>query len=291
MKTTEKSGIHASVQTGPTDVFPRDLLNERRRSAWGGVGEVIATSKKIILSSVLAGVIAALLVSFFVIEIYESRATIQIGSGVNLAGQSGPAPAIEPPETLVERLKEVYRREDGAPLPYLKDVRSNRSAKAIVTLTADGETGLQAKKFLTNVVKQLLNEHQAELNRSLSTIEQQIHLLTTQIDGMNKQAETLAARIHQIEKQGLAAAIILTLERRALLDQIAHLKRQQFDLETLRSNSKPSFVVSEPSAPSIPTVPERHVYAIVGGIAGLLIGFVMAVLYEGRKHLKITTDN
>jgi uncharacterized protein involved in exopolysaccharide biosynthesis len=248
---------------------------------------IIHSWKWVVVAAVIIGGLIGLLYSWLLQPMYESRSVIQVGQPI-LEGIN----AIEAPEALVERLKEQYHINDDSegPIapPFLKDVRVNRTAKRMVTLTVYGTSGTEAKELLDKITNQVLDEYATVLTRYLSEMSHRFELYDKQIDDIGTQASALSVRVKEVTARGdLAAAVALTAERGELLQQLVRLEEQRLKVftdlwamdagGTTRLIRKPTLTLGQAS-------PKKTVFAVIGVFGGLVLGVLLAIILNNRSR-------
>ncbi|WP_096461098.1 hypothetical protein [Sulfurifustis variabilis] len=242
---------------------------------------LILRRKWIFLVTVGTGLAIGIVVGFTQPTFYESRAVVEIGQlGFN-------RPFFEPTESVVERLREVYRvgeRSDGSVNPpFLSDVRISKQAKNFIILTAAGPEPERARDFLQSVLGRLFTEHEALREQALLASRMQIDLLEKQIDRFRSDVQALERRVQQAMRKGMATgAMTLSLDKNRLIEQQAELEQQRIRIraEIAEGESKPTRAIRDPSLPSTTAGSRPSLYAFIGLVAGLAAGILAVLIFE-----------
>lgn len=287
-RTTEKgeARVHEWHEHDTRDLRVR---SEDKQLTVDDLFRIVFQRNKLIIGAALMGSVVALLASFFVPEVYESRGVIQVGRVMESNS------LVEPTETLVERLKEQYRvgdsSEGAAQLPFLKSVRINRADKGMIVVTAYGRTEVEAQAFLNGLANKVLKDHHGVFNRSMGIAEEHLAHLNQQLEMMNQQVVNLSARVTEIGKRDIASAVLLTAERSELLNQIARTQQQRYVLLSSMEEARPSALIRKPTLPTHRVAPMRLFYVVIGGFIALVVGILVALVEDRtniRRFAKIT---
>ncbi len=212
---------------------------------------------------------------------YESRAVVENGQlGFN-------RPFFEPTESVVERLREVYRVGErnvaSVDEPFLSDARISKQAKNFVILTAAGSQPEQTRDFLQSVLDRLVTEHEALREKALLASRMQIDLLEKQIDGFRSDVKALDRRVQEAMQKGMATgAMTLSFDKNRLIEQQAELEQQRMRIqaEIAEGESKPTRAIRSPSLPSTTAGTRPSLYAVIGLVAGLAAGILAVLIVE-----------
>lgn len=249
------------------------------RDVWA----VIRRQKVLILGALVLGIASAAVASIFVPVVYESRAVIMIGQGLNAA-------PLEPAENLVERLKEEYRSGDqyeaGRKPPFLKDARSSKSAKSMVTLVVHGGIASEVTDFVTTLTRKVLKEHDALSAIAIGRRENYTELLNKQIDDISQQINTITKNIKDGRSKDTAAA----LGKGTLLEHQARLELKRFELltEVEQLRARATRLVREPTPPV--EYVNKAIYLLLGSVFGLFLGLCGAAYNDQRKRRSAEDD-
>lgn len=241
--------------------------------------------KWLMLTVFLAALMASIIYTFSVQPVYISRAVLDIGQMVPL-GLGGDG-SLESRDSLVQRLKEAYRVDDGSEgpveLPRLKEVTAlNKSSKNVVSLQAVGYTPAEAQNYLMRVAQQILEQHRAIYARTQQERQQQIAFIQQQQQWVEVQMQQVNSTLRALEKRNPSQASVLILERARLQTQQAEMaeKISQLNLSIVAPFSVPTTLMRHPTLPVNATQPRPVLYITLGALMGLILGLLVIFIVE-----------
>lgn len=263
------------------------------------VWSLLVRRKMLILSPFLFAILTSSCFLWFTKPVYESRSMLRIGQ-IGQSVQAKPTDLLEDPYILVKRLTEKYKINDNSegliklPKLTLVDItKNNNNDTSIITIEAQGNSALEAKKFLKEVTDELLKDHQVlyddlmskkftmrdSLKQELQKIDSKINLYDKQITSFKGRDDSLIALLVQ-QKLGLEA-------------QRTSLERQISDLEMYLE--KPfTFATELIRQPTLPVraINKRPVfYLVLAGTLGLMFGILLVVFLDYIKKQKEQRSN
>ena len=254
---------------------------------------ILIKRKKILFVSLLAVVLLVGAMTFFMKPVYESRAVIQVAQ----IGKD--SQFIEPPASLVWRLKEKYRVDDESEgrrkLPYVESVsvdKRNAAAEDVIIITSHANSAAEARDFLNGIVQHLLQEHRSVFDKALKERKKQFDELVRQIDSTQAQNAALSERIRMLTSQIPSVAAVLTLEKTRIMAELPDLLQRRGELEFALSSvkSRATRVIRKPTLPVKPVKPRIGLYMVLSVLLGLVLGvfavFFSEVLSKARQELQ-----
>lgn len=249
-----------------------------------------------VVAGILSGIVGAVGWVLLPSPVYESRATVQIGT----IGEKG---MIEEPTTLTVRLMDRYGAESDQAgprdMPLLARVAQASLTKNaprspdMLKLVAVASSPEDAKNFLGDVVETLVQDHGQlyegyliPLRQQLATLEQEVGSIKTQMGQLSGAADRLIA------SQPVQASI-LALEKGRLATQLNQLEHERFNLKRRISDpfSVSTRIVLPPTLPKRPSRPGIVFAAGVGILVGLALGIVVALLRDLYAKVRVAQES
>jgi uncharacterized protein involved in exopolysaccharide biosynthesis len=251
-----------------------------RRTDFVDLCLVLFRRKYPFLIGVALGVAIALVVGLTTPRRYEAQAVIQIGQGADKA-------PLETAESAAERLKAHYGTSHTE-TAFLRDVEVNKHAKHMLTAVADGHDREQTENFLKEIVDKLLAQHEARKQTVLAANHRALEMLGRDIRRGESDVESIERRSHQAIREGRTVEVMaLTIEKARLAERLAALEQKRLEMkmkfDEIDSNS--THVVRGPTTAS-PVGLNTSAYALLGALGGIVIGTIVALLFEFRDHLR-----
>ena len=241
--------------------------------------------KWLMLTVFLLSVVTAIIYTQSIQPVYISRAVLDIGQMVPL-GLGGDG-SLESRDSLVQRLKEAYRVDDGSEgpveLPRLKEVAAlNKSSKNAVSLQAMGHSPAEAQNYLARVTQQILEQHRVIYARTQHERQQQITFIQQQQQWVTVQMLQVNNTLRALEKSNPAQASVLILERARLQTQQAEMaeKISQLNLSMAVPFSAPTTLMRHPTLPVSAFQPRPVLYLTLGALMGVILGLLIIFIVE-----------
>lgn len=248
----------------------------------------------------VAGMLAGMLVAagwvLLPSPIYESRATIQIGT-IREKGM------IEESTTLTVRLIDQYGAESEHAatkgMPFLTRVvqaslaRNSPRSPDILRFVAVAHSPESANDFLVNVVQSVVRDHNELYESYLAPLRHQLATISQEIASVRSQIGQLSSAMGRLVGSQPVQASILALEKGRLTTQLGQLEQDRFKL--VRQINDPfsvtTRVLSPPTMPDRPARPEIFFAIATGILLGLALGIVAAFLRDIYTRARAAQGN
>lgn len=250
---------------------------------------ILVKRKKIIAGCIIGFLVLAGIYCLNKKPVYESKASLQIGSVPNIG-------IIVSPDVVIYELNEMYGKEKnpGMQLPYLHEVKradngDKNQVADVISLIAYGKTPEEAQSLLQKINETVLAEHKEKyasavfaLKGKIASLEKNMEILDNDIEGLNSKVETSG-------KNNEVVNSLLTFENVKLKQQRVTLSMDILNLELQASELKasPTTVIIEPTVNEEPTNQKTLLILAVALVIGALMGIFATFFMEFVERAKV----
>lgn len=254
------------------------------------IWQILVVRKWIVLIALLVTVVLAVLYLLQTTAVYECSAKV-------LVGQIGKGRQVANPAVIVQKLAEKYRVHDKTAskvLPYVSAVsHDKKESGSIVQLKVVDTTAEGAKRYLEQVVAELLAEQQNMFEQEMALRHSRLKALSERLEDMETFRQKVQQHVDRIARQEPAQAAVLAVEQGRFLALASELEKERFALQTETSavDSYPAELLGVPHLPEKPIRPKRTLVLLLAGISGLILGLTLAFVVEftvnARQRMKV----
>ena len=225
--------------------------------------------------------------------VYESKSTILMGGYINKLAMpleqdfqslflDTVIVVVENIEDSIEfrhRLIKEYNRK-AHKYPYLNAVEINSDS---ITLSALANTPIDAKKYLEEIINQLLKDHYKKYNQLKSIYTKHLTELNSEVNNINSNIKMLEE--NKIDK---LYDIIVLIEKIKMIDRRSLFERQINMIKKLLSEDymRPTKVIENSTVSLSPSFLNFKKALLISIITGLLCGVFLAFCIENYLDLK-----
>ncbi len=247
---------------------------------------ILVKRKKIIVGVIIGFLVLAGIYCLIKKPIYESKASLRIGSVPNIG-------TIVSPDVVVYKLNEMYGEEKnlGIELPFLHETKVAESeGKDVISMIAYGKTPEEAQSLLKKINTNILVEHKEKydsavlaLKGKIASLEENMEILDQEIEGLNSKVESSSENSEVVNS-------LLTFENVKLKQQRVNLSMEVLNLELQASELKarPTKVIIEPTVNEEPANQKTLLILAVALMAGAMIGVFVAFFMEFVQKAEVS---
>jgi len=251
---------------------------------------VLIRRKWMIAGAMVLCVLAAIMYSMVATPVYESRTVVLIGKVATI----GP---VENPDEMVQRLLQAYKvgddTEGGREMPYVEAISLNkRDADHVLTISARAETSQEASRFLSEVVEELLSEHQVWFDQATAVLKGRLDTLNALTRAFESHIVTIQDELNTVRKIDPVQASVMAVESGKLIAQLPDMEERRVNLELnlLDSRSYPTSLLRAPTLTVKPIQPRPKLYVAIALVLGLMLGIFAAFFAEFLKNARTSTS-
>jgi uncharacterized protein involved in exopolysaccharide biosynthesis len=243
---------------------------------------VLIKKKYKILSITIGVAVIFLILSVLTPKIYETTTVIEVGTT---------------PWGILDNLVDLKAKIDnGAYGEMLKDrSQTNKTFKIttevpkdsrLLTMKINSSDPEGAKKYLEEINKLILEEHQEKVKMHNGFIDKDIETVEKKINALEAEKKNLEAKIKVLENS-ISSSVLSQIALSYFQDKLNSEEQQIQELSFQRNNFQkqkeaiePTKVVKEPTSSSHPIRPDLKINTIFGLIIGLFLGIFWAFFDE-----------
>ncbi len=250
---------------------------------------ILVKRKKIIAGCIIGFIVLSGIYCLNKKPVYESKASLQIGSVPNIG-------TIVPPDVVIYELNELYGKEKnpGIKLPYLHEVKIGDSGDKdkvsdVISLIAYGKTPEEAQSLLQKINETVLAEHKGKYDSAVLALKGKIASLEENMEILDQEIKGLDSKVESSGKDSEVVNSLLTFENVKLKQQRVNLSMEVLNLELQASELKarPTKVIIEPTVNEEPVNQKVPLILAVALVVGVMMGVFIAFFMEFVQKAKV----